>query len=56
VGKVRKAFSPLAYTLAGELFSAHHSRATGEPPFRNFAGVYAEENTSGNFIYTEAVE
>ena len=56
VGKVREAFSPLVYTLAGELFAAHHSRATGEPPFRSFAGVYAAETTSGNFIYTEAVE
>lgn len=56
VGKVREAFSPLVYTLAGELFAAHHSRATGEPPFRNFAGAYGAETTSGNFIYAEAVE
>jgi len=56
VGEVREAFSPLAYTLAAELFAAHHSRATGEPPFRNFAGVYEAENTGGNFIYTDAVE
>ncbi|MCL4831023.1 MAG: SIS domain-containing protein [Caldilineaceae bacterium] len=56
VGKVREAFSPLVYTLAGELFAAHHSRATGEPPFRNFAGVYAAENAGGNIIYAEAVE
>ncbi|MBI3957433.1 MAG: SIS domain-containing protein [Chloroflexi bacterium] len=56
VGEVREAFNPLVYTLAGELFAAHHSRATGEPPFRNFAGVYAAENAGGNIIYAEAVE
>jgi glucosamine--fructose-6-phosphate aminotransferase (isomerizing) len=56
VGEVREAFSPLVYTLAGELFAAHHSRATGEQPFRSFAGVYGAETTSGNFIYTETVE
>ncbi|MBX3051518.1 MAG: SIS domain-containing protein [Caldilineaceae bacterium] len=56
VGEVREAFSPLVYTLAGELFAAYHSRATGEPPFRDFAGIYALENAGGNIIYTEAVE
>lgn len=56
VGDVREAFSPLAYTIAGELFSAQHSRAIGEPPFRNFAGVYEAETTGGNFIYAQAAE
>lgn len=54
VGDVREAFSPLVYTLAGELFAAYHSQATGEPPFRDFSGVYEAETTGGNFIYADA--
>ncbi len=50
---VREAFSPLLYTLAGELLAAYHSKATGEPPFRDFSGAYAPEKKGGNFIYAE---
>jgi glucosamine--fructose-6-phosphate aminotransferase (isomerizing) len=53
VGKIREEFSPLAYTLAGELLAAHHSRATGELPFRNFGGAYEPETRGGNIIYAE---
>ncbi len=52
VGSVREIFSPMVYAVAGELFSAYLSDATGEPPFRRFDGIYED---GGNTIRTSAV-
>jgi glutamine---fructose-6-phosphate transaminase (isomerizing) len=51
VGEVPEIFTPMVYAVAGELFAAHLSIVTGEPPFRGFAGPYRESNT----ITTSAV-
>ena len=40
VGEVREIFSPMVYSIATELFSAHLSDVTGEPFFRNFDAEY----------------
>ncbi|MEM7346597.1 MAG: SIS domain-containing protein [Chloroflexota bacterium] len=45
VGSIREHFSPMVYAVAGELFSAHLSDATGEPFFRAFSGAYKAGNT-----------
>lgn len=39
-GEVSEMFSPMVYAVAGEIFSGHLSAATGEPPFRQFNGLY----------------
>ncbi len=52
VGNVSELFSPMVYAVAGELFSAHLSNVTGEPPFRNFMGIYTD---GGNTIKTSKV-
>ncbi|MBA3947057.1 MAG: SIS domain-containing protein [Herpetosiphonaceae bacterium] len=51
-GKVPEMFSPMVYAVAGELFAAHLSAVTGEPPFRGFSGAYED---GGNTIKTSAV-
>lgn len=53
-GQTPEIFSPMVYAVPGELFSAYLSDATGEPPFRQFAGAY-EEAGGGNTIRTSAV-
>ncbi|MEM7133168.1 MAG: hypothetical protein AAF702_43110 [Chloroflexota bacterium] len=47
VGEVNELFSPMAYPVAIELFSAHLSDVVGEPFFRNFAEEYDVDNIPG---------
>lgn len=51
VGRVREAFSPMVYAVAGELFAAHLSDVIGEPFFRASNSAYE----GGNGIRTSAV-
>ncbi len=56
VGEVPEIFSPMAYAIAGELFSAYLSEIVGEPPFRGFQAPYADgSNTIKNSVVVERV-
>ena len=52
VGNVPELFSPMVYAVAGELYAAYVSQATGEPPFRLFQGHYFD---GGNTIKSSMV-
>jgi hypothetical protein len=45
-GEVSEVFSPMVYAVPGELFSGYLSEAVGEPPFRQFSGVYQPGGTT----------
>jgi len=55
VGNVREIFSPMVYSVASELFSAHLSDVVGEPFFRGFSGPYDSSVNGGNTIRNSKV-